>query len=466
MNNLSRILKPIAILTLLLALAVVPPIMAGWQDLLKAENLKLLSPGQAALEYESAAKRLAWRTDLWEKAGLLALLDDNPGLAVRMFEKAPHLTSTGRLALGDALYRAGSHIEGVEVWEQMREEGLGSSGLYNRLGHAYLERGNYGEAIDVFDIAQKLDLNDSDSRYMLGLLLATRNPQFALEPLIQAAKLDPALDPVIQELRHGLNVALLATNPAAQLTGAGRTLVAQKAWTLAKEAFSNAVKADPQFAPAWAWMGEVKQAFHEDGLPDLDRALTLDPNSSEIRGLRAIYWMRVNRFEKAREDFQAAADLEPLNPGWQVSLGDVIARTGDVPDGLKHYQHAIELSPRDPVYWRLLANFTVDYNYGVQEIGFPAALQARALASEDIQNIITLGRVYFASGDKSTAENLWLQSVENSPDIPAGHLYLGILYLQEGNNDAAYNQLVSARDLDPVGPYGGQAQSMLDQYFP
>ncbi len=466
MNNFPRTLTSVLILLLLLILVIAPPALAGWQDLAQAEALRLSSPGQAALEYESAARHLPWRTDLREQAGLMALADENPDLAVRLLKMTPHLSATGRLALGDALFRTGNMLSAIEQWEQLRVEGLGSSQLYNRLGHVYLELGNYDDAIETFDIAQKLDGGDADSRYMLGLLLATRYPERALEPLMQAAQLDPRLDPIIQDLRHGLNVALLSSNPAAQLTGAGRALIAQDAWTLGKEAFTNAIKADSQYALAWAWLGEVKQSFKEDGLPDLDRALALDPHSAEIRGLRAVYWMRANRFEKARDEFQVAAELEPLNPGWQISLGDVIARTGDVPDGLNHYKHAIELSPRDPAYWRLLANFTVDYNYGVREIGFPAALQARALAPDDLQNTVTLGRVYFASGDLETAETLWLQVLEKHPDLPAVHLYLGVLYLQKGKVDSAYDHLVLARDLDLNGPYGGQAQRMIDQYFP
>ena len=466
MNKFSRILTPVLILLLLFSLAALPPIMAGLRDLAQAENLRISSPGTAELKYESAARHLPWRTDLWEQAGLMALKDENLDLAIRLLKKPVHLSALGRLALGDALYQTGNKQSAIEQWERLRTDGLGSSQLYNRLGHVYYDLGNYDKAIEAFDIAQKLAAGDADSRFILGLLLATRYPDQALGPLMQAAQLDPKLDPTVQDLRHGLNVALLSSDPAAQLTGAGRTLVAQNALTLGKEAFTNAIKADSHYAPAWAWLGEVKQILKEDGLPELDRALELDPYSAEIRGLRAVYWLRVNQFEKARDEFQMAVRLEPEEPGWQISLGDVIARIGDVPGGLSHYQRAIELSPRDPTYWRLLANFTVDYNYGVREIGFPAALQARALAPDDPQNSATLGRIYFANGDLATAETIWLQVLEKHPELSAVHLYLGVLYLQKGNYTFAHDHLIQARDLDPDGPYGGQAQRMIDQYFP
>jgi tetratricopeptide (TPR) repeat protein len=223
---------------------------------------------------------------------------------------------------------------------------------------------------------------------------------------------------------------------------------------------------DSHYAPAWAWLGYVNQVLDEGGLLELNRALELDPNSAEIRGLRAVFFMRDNLFEEAQVEFEAAARLEPQSPGWQVALGDVVARTGDVPRGLAYFQHAIELSPRSADYWRALANFTVDYNYGVQETGLPAALQARALAPDDPQSSVTLGRVYFAINDLTTAEKLWLDVLEANPDIPAVHLYLGVLYLQKDQSESAYLHLEQAVTLDPGGPYGAQASRMLAQYFP
>jgi tetratricopeptide (TPR) repeat protein len=466
MNTLHRLAVFTGILFLLLILALAPPILAGYRDLAQANAQRSSVPARAALEYESAARRLPWRSDLWEQAGLMSLADDNPSRAVELLKKTVPLSATGQLALGDALFRSGDVKGAVSQWEKMNADGLGSAPLFNRLGHVYYELGKYDEAIENFDIAQKLDYLNADSHYMLGLLLATRSPELALVHLIRAAQLDQKLDPVVQSLRHGLSLALLSSNPAEQLTGAGRSLAASGAWTLGREAFSNAIKADPENALAWAWLGEAKQILNQGGLVELDHALKLDPASAEIHGLRGVYWMRENQYDEARKEYQLAADIEKSNPGWQVSLGDAIARTGNVPNGLEHYQQAIDLSPKSAEYWRMLANFTVDYNYGVQEIGIPAALQARALLPDDPQNTVALGRAYFATGDSKTAEKLWLDVMESHPGLANVHLYLGVLYLQQGNLDSAKSHLSQAKQLDPTGPFGYQAGHMLDQYFP
>ena len=127
MKNFHRILIHILILLLLLALALTPPLLAGVLDLRQADALRDSSPAQAALKYESAAQHLPWQTDLWEKAGLAALTGGNPDLAVQLLKRAPGLSATGRLALGDALFRAGNKPAALEQWERLRADGLGSA---------------------------------------------------------------------------------------------------------------------------------------------------------------------------------------------------------------------------------------------------------------------------------------------------------------------------------------------------
>ena len=284
--------------------------------------------------------------------------------------------------------------------------------------------------------------------------------------LIRAAQLDPKLDSVIQGLRRGLNLALLSSGKAAQLTGAGRALVAARAWTLAKEAFINAIELTLIMRRPGPGLGMSIRCWMKAVSSNLTGLWSLIQTRRRFGDCAAVFFMRENRFEEAQVEFEEAARLEPQSPGWQVALGDVVARTGNVPQGLAYFQHAIELSPRSADYWRALANFTVDYNYGVQETGLPAALQARALAPDDPQSSVTLGRVYFAINDLTTAEKLWLDVLDANPDFPAVHLYLGVLYLQQDQSESAYLHFEQAMTLDPDGPYGAQAGRMLAQYFP
>ena len=89
------------VLLLALTLLIVGPFLAsGWNALRQAESAT--EPARAAQLYETAAQRLFWRDDLWERAGLSAAQADQPEEIIRLLERAPHLSAQGWLVLGQA----------------------------------------------------------------------------------------------------------------------------------------------------------------------------------------------------------------------------------------------------------------------------------------------------------------------------------------------------------------------------
>jgi cytochrome c-type biogenesis protein CcmH/NrfG len=58
------------------------------------------------------------------------------------------------------------------------------------------------------------------------------------------------------------------------------------------------------------------------------------------------------------------------------------------------------------------------------------------------------------------------QALELDPSLVPAQFHLGILAMQTDDWGAARQHLQQARDLDPDGLVGEQAQMLLDQYFP
>jgi tetratricopeptide (TPR) repeat protein len=259
---------------------------------------------------------------------------------------------------------------------------------------------------------------------------------------------------------------LLVPDQSGQLAGAGRALLAVGALDLAQEALEKSVEFNAKNAQAWAWLGTVRDVKGENGLPEMQKALALDARSSEVFALLGSHWLRFGNEQKALAAFSSAAAFEPENPGWQAAWADALARTGKVPEAVLRYQAAINLARNDPTYWRMLANFCIDYNYDISGIGLPAALKAMALAPKDVQNWVTLGRTYSSTGYQNLARDKWLGAIKiDSNNVPA-HLYLGIYFLQQGDDNQSYLHLMQASELDPQGPYGEQARRMIARYFP
>ena len=305
-------------------------------------------------------------------------------------------------------------------------------------------------------------LDDASAHYQLGLLLTLSDPQTATSELITASQLDPELDPAVQALRTALNLASLSEAPSAQLVIIGRGLGLVSEWELAQAAFEQSIQVDEQNAEAWAWLGEAQQqAGNEDAFTSLKRALSLNPNSAVVRGLRGLYFQRVGNNREALTEFQAAAKLQPDDPALFVSIGESFSKLGDMIRALEAYQFAVALAPEDVNYLRLLAQFCGQNNINIEEAGIVAAQRAVVLQPNDAGLQDLLGWLLLLDARYPEAERTLLHALALDSQNASAHFHLGMLYLQLDDRASAQAQLVSARDLGNT-----DAQDVLNQYFP
>jgi tetratricopeptide (TPR) repeat protein len=300
----------------------------------------------------------------------------------------------------------------------------------------------------------------------LGLLYSVSEPGSALGEFLLASSLDPEYDPAVDTMRTTLNLASLEPDDSRRMIVIGRGLGLLNEWALADEAFKKAVAEDRANAEAWAWLGEAEQQLGRDGIVELDRALSLDPENPIVRSLRGLYWMRLDRADLALEEYLLAAGLEPDNPTWQVSVGEAYSQSGDLLAALSSYLRAVEIAPNDGTYWRLMAEFCVQHGMQVEEYGLPAAQMAVELDGEDPLALTTLGWALMAVGRDNEAQDVLERALSLDPGLARAHLHLGALALQQGDWETARDHLQQARDLDKVGTVGEQAGTLLDQYFP
>ncbi|RPH58050.1 MAG: tetratricopeptide repeat protein, partial [Chloroflexi bacterium] len=330
----------------------------------------------------------------------------------------------------------------------------------------YFKRGQFEAAGQILRRWLEFDPQNVEASYQLALVLLADAAPEAL-PLLQTAGNDPSLASRATELIPALEIALAEPATVYRLTVCGRALAAVGEWPLAERAFLRAVDADPTYAPAWAWLGEARQQTGSgEALPHLQKAVSLAPQAVEMRVMLGLYWQRQGEWAKARDEFEAAALLEPDNPLWQMSLGEMYARLGNLVTALGYYQDATRLAPHESGAWRALALFCVENDSYLEDVGREAALQALALEPGSAQNMDVLGRVLLATGDPDSAEAMFQKAIAAAPGDPAPLFHLGLLYLQTGQSDRARQSLLSAQALDGDGPIGAQAKKVLERYFP
>jgi len=457
---------PLYVVVLLFTIVLALLIISGYSNINKAKSSQAAGDyAAAASTYARAAQTLFWRGDLWEQAGISAALAGDYSAAIVYLGKQTPRTedgwvwlATAQLQTGDVQSAYTSCASGLQAFDSAR--------LYRLLAFVQRSQKNWDAERSALQNQVRLDANEAYAHYRLGVLLMLSSPENARSELKAASALDPEVDSAVQTLDAALALSSIQPDTSQQKLILGRALGLVQEWELAEVAFTQAVGMDENNAEAWAWLGEAKQQLGQDGSAELDQALRFDHTSANVRALRGLYWNRLNRYEQALAEYLLAAEFEPENPRWWVSIGEAHANLGDLTAALEAYQHAVKLAPSEAEYWRLLAAFCAERSAYVEEIGLPAAQHAQTLLPNDPAVLDTLGFAYLASGRYANAEQNLKKSLEISPEYFPAHLHLALTYLAQGERSAAFNSLVYVRDADSSGVYAEAARQLLERYFP
>jgi len=443
-----------------------PPLIAGFADLALAKAAA--DEPQASLYYESAAKFLFWRADLYEQAGLRA--HNDPPRAIRLLVTARQkqtLSLEGRLALGDAYLAAGQIDSAISEWEKLLSENRETLLVSPRLAPIYHTRQQFTQEADLLKTWLATDPNNPSASESLGRILAAQAAPAAGELLNSAAASSPQTAARLAGLISALDTP--GTDHAYQLAKCGQALAGLDEWPLAEQAFIRAVNANPAYANAWAWLGLARQQNNSpDAQQALEYALKLDPQSAALHVMFGTYWQHSGKAQQASQQFAAATQLEPDNPTWWLALADASAQL-DLSQALNAYIRAINLAPQEASYWYALATFSVEQNSYIEDYGLSAALRAFALDPKNPAYMDMLGRAQMAVGQSAAAEVMFKKALSvSSPDDPLYiyHYHLGLLYLQTDQAAQAKFEFEQTLAYDPHGSYGAQAKKLVERYFP
>jgi len=425
---------------------------------------------RAARSLARLAAFLPWRGDLWELAGNRALAAGQADQAIDLLQRAEaldQLSPGGLSTLGDAYARTGYWEKAASYWELTLSAGSASPEIHAHLVDAYHQLGNLEQEIDHRMALLELRPGDAQLAYRLGLALAAVSPQSSLAYLSQARDLDPELADEVSTFQREISGSRRVEDISYEYLASGRALAQLQEWELAVEAFERAVEARPDYAEAWAYLGEARQHLEEDGLPELEKAYELDPDSLAVNTFLALHWQRNLNYELALDYLENALAVDPNNPALHAEMARTYALAGDLAASQEFYEKAIEQAPRDPRYWRALAEFTVVHQLRLRETGLPAASQAVALDPDDPASLDVMGQIYFLLGDMEKARSFLQRAVDADPSYAAAHLHLALVHLEAGETTLAYQQLEYARSLaSPGSQTEEQILRLLDQLFP
>jgi adenylate cyclase len=134
----------------------------------------------------------------------------------------------------------------------------------------------------------------------------------------------------------------------------------------ARDLFQNCRYTDPSFADAHAWWAYavVLGMIYWDTVPQqplLDRALEATQRAIELDDQNATFYFLKARVQLARADYECARreceiaiELNPTLAAAHCGLGDTLAYMGYFKEAIRRFEHALQLSPRDPQRWAFL----------------------------------------------------------------------------------------------------------------
>jgi serine/threonine-protein kinase len=234
------------------------------------------------------------------------------------------------------------------------------------------------------------------------------------------------------ELRPREKTALLAhgtSQPAAYdyyLRGRGYLQEYERPENLnsAITVFHNALKEDPNYALAYAGLGEAY--FHQyeqtrvssrvnEALESCKRAVALASDLANGHVCLGMVYNGTGKYENAVDEFGRAVQLDPTGDDGFTGLGYAYEQLGEADDAERTYLRAVELRPQ---YWGGYA---------------------------------WLGGLYFRKARYQDAARMYTEMIALAPDSFRGYSNLGGIYLFQGRYGDAVPQFQRSVSIYPTG---------------
>jgi len=471
--RLSHLALSFTVVSALLAAAVWAQTRGGYAIAARA---------RAAWQAPRDAAARAWLGLLWQQqpadsaralayAQALAQAEDWPGV-VRVLTTArregAHLPPAGYRLLAQAYAQQGASDAVLATWHAAVQAHPADAGLWAAYARALDAAHRWPAAARAWQRAAQLAPADANAAYEAALHLAAADPRAARDALARLAAEGPYA-PQAARVLAALDAGLAGGHETYARVQAGRGLAAVGRWDLATWAWALAARQTPDYAPAWAYLGEGYRRLGWDAAARgaLFTARRLAPQDP----LPALLWSTYA--QQHAQPFTALAwarrawAAAPDDPALAANLAAALTRAlpGQIEPALAVLHLPPRVHPNDPAAWLTLARLALQWDL-VADQALPALRRVLALNPDHPQALALMGHAYARLGDPATAEQFLTRALQRDPGLAEAHLYLGWLYLEQRRFDAAREHLRWAARLapqdDPVGRLARRTLQRLD----
>ncbi|HTL62254.1 MAG TPA: tetratricopeptide repeat protein [Nitrospira sp.] len=366
---------------------------------------------------------------------------------------------------------------------------------------AYVEKGQYQEALIEYQNAAQADPKDANLYYQMALLHLKLGQASHLQAAFAELTRSVQLDKHNQDAQLKLGELYLLGNEPARareqadivlvsapqsqegLVLKGRSLVNEKRHQEAIAELKKAIELNPKNIHVYVELARAYFAANDPSSAEatLKEALKIEPNSKEILPalgdfyvstgkpdqaetiykqvleiapenedtylrLAALY-QRYNKPAEAEASLQKLAALKPQDEKPHIYLGDFFRWVGEPDKALASYRRATQVNPSSIAARDMLISQYLDMgNTSEAETKVKAILEKN---NRDLSGRFFEGRIRLAKGNADDAISLFQGVIKDEPKSSLAHHFLGIAFLQKRQIGQARAALVEAVKLNP-----------------
>jgi tetratricopeptide (TPR) repeat protein len=437
----------------------------------KVDHANLLlanrQPETAENEFLAITHAEPWRKLNWTRLSEQYLLQGKIDKSIQILE---NLLDRQMLDSGgwSMLARAYGRINQNDKVESALLEGYRTAGsdpervsTLQNLVAFYRSENEFDKALSYQQVVSDIQPNSVESKINELLLVTVINPGQGFNESNKFKQKPGWLDKWQSELA----IALSSSQQDLMWVEIGRAYAGAGIWDLAEYSFNRAVELTPDYGEAWGLLAETRQQQGKDGRTQIEKALSLAPDSPGIRLEGALYYRRQKDFNKAITLLEKNIASQPDELLWQTELARTYADSGQLENAVETFGQAITRNPKDEGVLIDLAQMCVQYNYRVDDLGLPATQRAIELKPELAEAYDVQGEVYFTLGEITNARAAYATVQNLDPEYVPVWLHIGQMALAEGDTTQAKDSLIKAVKLGANSQEGKMARRLLKQYF-
>src|SRR5579884_104512 len=224
--------------------------------------------------------------------------------------------------------------------------------------------------------------------------------------------------------------------------GLGLTLFELGDMGQARSELAQALQQDSHLAWAEYMLGKI--AWLENNLaeavPHVKRATQLDPRSDQAWYGLGICYIQLRRYNEAMDAMRQAVARNEASPRYHTALGELLVYRGNVDEGRKEYERALQLNPDYGPACGLMGSLYMHKMPGLDSLDRAEALllKATSLDTYHPQDVyFDLGQLYIQKGQFKKAVEALQQSIRIDPRDERPYYILAKAYRRLGDTKSA-----------------------------